>query len=157
MDQHAAVIEQTLRLRAIIHASIPRYACRDNGHSIAPSNAKMVLFVVAMHEGERITLVQLGRLCGLSYQPTVYAVATMLDHGLIRRVEPRRGVAKFPRRHRGKAYAYEVNWSAVGALPQTNLVPPSALRQRRHDGTLAGAVAAEHDRLLEDLGREAVS
>lgn len=120
---------QDNQILAILHADMPRFACRDSGRTISPMTAKMVLVVVAMYPRRRMTLRQLAWLCGIAYSVVIYAVVVLIDHGLLLRVEPDARTPALPSRWRGPTNAYEVCWRAVLELPRKDLTPPKAGRR----------------------------
>lgn len=120
---------QDNQIRAILHADIPRYRCRETGKTVAPSTAKMILTVIAMHEESRITIRQIAWLCGLANSVVIYAVVVLLDQGLLERAEPSVRAVQLPTRRRGHAFAYRVHWPTVIGMPRLQLMPPTSPRK----------------------------
>lgn len=110
-------------LRRLAHAELGGLRSRTTGCMISPSIQKTLLFVIAMHEGERITIDQVASLAGLAHSTAAHALNGLQDAGLLERVlNPAAGTLPAAAKA-SVAMGYRVNWRAVVATPLADVDP----------------------------------
>lgn len=119
---------------AIVHAAIPPGEHRSvkHRHPVSPATQKLVLLVLAAHEGKRVTQRDVAALAGLSECQVAHATRILLESRLVERVEIDRGspgVSGAP--VTGPVFTYRVCWKAITALPRVRFVPKSEQKHLR--------------------------
>lgn len=109
-------------LRRLVHADLSALRSKSTGKMISQAIQKSVLFVVAMHEGEQITIAQIAALAGLSQSATTDALNAIQDQRLLERVHASDGTLPASRKT-AMRFGYRINWRAVVATDMVDVEP----------------------------------
>lgn len=89
---------------------------------MSPAVQKLLLLVIAVHEGETVALDQLASIAGISRETASMAVGALLDGGLLvrRDVRPNHPTS-FPIARYGPKYAYWIAWAEIVKIARIDL------------------------------------
>lgn len=120
--------------RLIVHADLPVAVSKaPHGETpVSPAVQKLLLLVIAVHEGETVAIDQLASIAGVGRETASMAVNVLLEAGLLvdRSVDTDHPTT-FPIAKTGPKRAYWVAWSELARLGRVDLMARRVNSTRR--------------------------